>query len=354
MDNTTLSNAAPPPGWVGGFPQSNPKFAYPHPDLTSLPMLDNMANISKLQRQMKILWPEFSWETQPGKSTPQRCYQMFAPDISRIGYTDEGRVYSIMCPQQGLWLKDILCLNVEVTVTSQRGWVDEPNKRLAADMTVEGKIWFTPRDFQSDLVKRLWNDIDKLERRGFPFSKANALRVATSSVGTGSDPIFPVLDGPSDRFTSPDFAKHQQVAYTLGHIDVQIDQIIPTNDPLVDKFNTIVLQLFNLGSGNMLLQDTVLSWNVWFDSPELVDQKEWADHAELWRKSIDAHHGSPEGEGTQARFFDGTYFKPTLSEGEIKAAVEKLGAILAEAAVEAAGWTLLGWLKKLWKRLFGG
>ncbi|NNF35049.1 MAG: hypothetical protein HKN68_13125, partial [Saprospiraceae bacterium] len=90
----TLINEVPVVGWVGGFVMENPAFAYPSPDLSSLDMLGNMENIDKLQRQQKVVWPEFSWETEPGNSDPMRCFQMFAPDISRLGYTDEGRVYS--------------------------------------------------------------------------------------------------------------------------------------------------------------------------------------------------------------------------------------------------------------------
>ncbi|MDE5090066.1 MAG: hypothetical protein O4805_24260, partial [Trichodesmium sp. St16_bin2-tuft] len=86
-------------GWVGGFEQSNPAFAYPNPDLSSLDFLDNMDNIKLLQRQQKVLWPEFSWKTEPDKEDGKRCYRMFAPDISRLGYTNEGRIYSIICPQ---------------------------------------------------------------------------------------------------------------------------------------------------------------------------------------------------------------------------------------------------------------
>ena len=35
-------------------------------------------------------------------------------------------------------------LNVEVTVTGNRGWVDETTKEIAVDMGVVGKIWFAP------------------------------------------------------------------------------------------------------------------------------------------------------------------------------------------------------------------
>ena len=70
-------------------------------NLSSLPILGNMANIDKLQRQQKVCWPEFSWQTVPDQER-SRCFQMFSPDISRVGYTDKGRVYSIICPQQGV------------------------------------------------------------------------------------------------------------------------------------------------------------------------------------------------------------------------------------------------------------
>ena len=44
-----------PPGWKGGFAQSNPAFAYPqtHPDLSSIPVTTNLENIPKVTRMMK-------------------------------------------------------------------------------------------------------------------------------------------------------------------------------------------------------------------------------------------------------------------------------------------------------------
>jgi hypothetical protein len=88
------------------------------------------------------------------------------------------------------------------------------------------------------------------------------------------------------------------------------------------------LDIFNLAAGNMLKQFNVLSWNVWFTAPDLVDQAEWAAHAEYWRTSLDADHGSPDGEGSPARYFDGSPFKPveTIAEEEeaiLKAWMEK-------------------------------
>ena len=44
-----------------------------------------------------------------------------------------------------------------------------------------------------------------------------------------------------------------------------------------------------------------------------MDQAEWAAHAEFWRTSIDADHGSPDGDGSPARYFDGSPFKPVAT-----------------------------------------
>ncbi|MEL7427009.1 MAG: hypothetical protein AAFN81_28710 [Bacteroidota bacterium] len=308
-DLRKLINKTPVDGWVGGFVESNPAFGYPDPDLSSLPVLDNLDNIPKLQRQQKVVWPEFSWETEPGEADPKRCYQMFAPDISRLGYTDEGRVFSIICPQQGTTSPHLGSMNVEVTVTGNRGWANEANKELAADMSVVGKIWFSPSSHEHKLVKQLIKIFTK-NKMNFPGSKADAIVVETFKPGHPDQALFPLTKGLTDRFPMPDFAKHEEISWNVAHLDVEIGGIRKTGDDKADKFNQFVLDTFNTASGNMLKKGNILSWNVWFTAPELVDTEEWEDHAELWRQSIQADHGSPEGPGTDARYFDGTPFKP--------------------------------------------
>ncbi|SDH66418.1 hypothetical protein [Chitinophaga filiformis] len=307
-----------PPGWVGGFPQSNSHFAYPYPNLSSLPMLDNMDNIDLLERQQSVEWPEFSWETEKGKPDTKRCFVMFSPDISRIGYDDYGRVYSIICPQQGIWIPGIGCLNVEVTVTGQRGWVDEPNREfnLAADMTVEGKIWFSPSAKQNLFVKLLWSLFRK-SSLPFPSEKAHAIKVTTHEFQNPAQPIFPVRRGESSLFVSPEFARHPH-AWGVGNVEVEIGPIVKTNHEIVDEFNTLVMDLFNLASGNMLQRGNLLSWNVWFTEPCLVNKEEWRTHAERWRHSIDEDHGSPTGPGRAPKFFNGEDFHPIKERIEEK------------------------------------
>lgn len=297
-----------PNTWIGGFAQSNPAFAYPNPDLSSLPMLDNMANIDLLQRQQAAIWPEFSWESQQGAHDPKRVFQRFAPDISRLGYTDTGRIYSIICPQQGICYPGFGCMNVEVTVTGQRGWVDETSREMAADMTVEGKIWFTPLALASPTVKALW-DAFKNSNLPFPSTKAQAIRVTTHKYQTPGQPIFPVHSGQTSIFKSPGFALHQE-AWATANVQVEIGPILKTSNALVDEFNQLVLDFFNLASGNMLLDGNLLSWNIWFTGPSIVDTVEWREHAQKWRDSIDVNHGSPNGDGSSPKYFDGTPFNP--------------------------------------------
>ena len=249
-------------------------------------MLDNMANIPRIKRQQPVYWPEFSWETVQEKPD-SRCFQMFAHNISRIGYDDTGRIWSIICPQQGACVPNITCLNVEVTVTGQRGWVNETNREsgIAADMTVEGKIWFSNSGLQQQTIQDFLAFFTS-KSLPFPSTKDNAIRVTTHLPGNPVQPIFPLRSGQTKLFTSPDFAIHDE-AWAVANIDVEIGPIKKTDSVLVDDFNQLVMEFFNLASGNMLQPGNVLSWNVWLNSPTVVDQDEWTTHAERWRDSID-------------------------------------------------------------------
>ena len=315
-----VPSKTPAPGWVGGFSTSNPKFAYPHPDLSSLPMLDNMANIPLLKRQLDVLWPEFSWETVIGDAS-SRCFQMFAPDISRAGYDNAGRVYSIICPQQGVYSPTLGDLNIEVTVTGQRGWVNESapdldQELVAADMTVTGKIWFGPVA-KDRLAFKLLKLILEDQRLPFPLDKDHAIQVTLHRVGDPTEPIIAVRSGINDGFKNPGFAMHEDEAWAVANVAVEIGPIQSSNNAMVDDFNAMVMDIFNLASGNLLRPGNVLTWNVWVDAPTIVHPAEWKAHAKKWRKSIDTGHGSPDGPGTRPRYFDGTYFQP------IDAIVEK-------------------------------
>ena len=165
------------------------------------PCYDNMANIDLLQRQQKVCWPEFSWRTVLADET-SRCFQMFSPDISRVGYTDKGRVYSIICPQQGVYHPHLGTLNIEVTVTGNRGWVDEKapkDANVAADLTTQAQIWFSPGAHQNSLVKFLWT-LFANNGHPFPSSKAQSIKLTLHNSQNKTLSILPARSGESTRF----------------------------------------------------------------------------------------------------------------------------------------------------------
>lgn len=311
-----------PDGYVGGFAQSQEQYAYPQlaPDLSDIPVMDNMDNIDKLTRQQQVHWPQFSWCSKLGDPS-SRIYQMFAPNISRLGYNDEGRVYSIICPQQGFGTALLGEMNVEVTVTGCRGWAEEDKQTIYADLGVKGRIWFTTNSQSLPLLRTL-NEI--LGEKGFPMSKAQSINVTTHNPREPWNPWFRLMNGTAPEFPHPEYVQHWDEAYGVAHLNVEIGAMEKTGDEKIDDFNQMVLDIFNLGSGNILTKGNTLSWNVWFTEPELVDQKEWQDHADFWRKSLDVLHRSPTdltNKYDEQTYYDGTVFKPlqnaALTEAKI-------------------------------------
>ena len=194
----------------------------------------------------------------------------------------------------------------------QRGWVDEPSKTLAADISVEGNIWFSPSAHENFFVKMIW---DLFAKNGLPFpsAKANAIKVNLYNAENPIKQALPVRVGKSNRFKNPAFARHKDHAFAVSNVEVKIGPIQKVGHEVVDDFNQLVMDAFNLASGNLLQPGNILTWNVWVTGPQLVDQQEWRDHAERWRKSIDTGHVTPDGPGKPPKYFDGRPFSPINS-----------------------------------------
>lgn len=307
---------------AGNLPaNSTPRFA----------LADNLANITQITRMWRAQWPEFSWLTVPGDAT-SRCYQMFAPDISRVGYgnwdadSDSFQVLAVMCPQQGIWIQAIEgTLNIEVTVTGSGGKVRESPMWIEAQITIEPKIWFSPDTVQNNvLVKLLWK-LFGMVGIPFPDSKVNAIRLTAYGVDKQDQPLQPqsreldIQNELDPNYHVPPFAMHNQpdiygeVAACSVHLAVEIGQVIPTGNELADWFNALVMDIFNLASGNLLRYQNVLSWNVWTLEPEQVFTPEWEQHAEYWRFSLDVNHRSPEGNGRNPQYYNGEPFIPEIA-----------------------------------------
>ena len=290
-----------PAGWIGGFSDNPPGQPYPNAELlSSLPFEGNLDHIPNINRMLRAKWPEFSWEVTKGDPNT-RMYQMFAPDISRLGYDNTGRVWSIICPQQGIYFPTIgATMNIEVTVTGNRGWINElaPTETLfAADITIKPTIWFSPDSVDGWFWQKLL-ELDNKWSNQLALSKLKGIRINTSNED-GTNDIVQVRMGEYPDYPFPTRANHWgDYAWAVANLGITIGSIASTSNPNVDEFNSKVMELFNLGSGNLLQENSLLIWNLWAGSPELVNQDEWAHHAEYWRHSIDVNHRPPEGEGT--------------------------------------------------------
>lgn len=225
-------------------------------------------------------------------------------DISRMGYDDEGCIYSIICPQQGQGSAFIGELNIEATVTGCRGWVKEDEYTMFADLGVIAQIWYTP-DVNNPIQKAIAKVLDS---KNLPTSKENSIKIPVHSVGQPWNSVFTVQNGTSPEFRQPESTQHDREAYGVGHFTIEIDEMKKTGNEKVDDFNQVILDIFNIAFGNMLAKGQRVSWNVCTGEPEKVDQDEWHTHSERWRKSLEKHHCYPDGTN---KFDDITYYDGT-------------------------------------------
>ena len=303
---TTLS--AVPEGWKGGFKDTHPDFCYQvvQPDLLDVPIMGNLENIDKITRMQRIFWPQFSWQSIPGDES-SRIYEVFAKDISRIGYDDDGRIWSLICPQRGRFIPGLGTVFLEVTVTGVRGWVDEPTHSAYADIGVVGMLWIEADE--NPVVEFISNILDE---KLFPFSKEHAVKVRAYEVGKPYEEFWPMTNGTDPAFYHPQFAQHWEEAFSVYNLQVEIGKQIMTGEKLVDDFNALIIELFNSVSGNIFAQGQKVAWNVWANEPELVNTEEWKEHAGKWYQSIKVDHKYPEGDPGVPLYFDGRPFEPEL------------------------------------------
>ncbi|KAK1740393.1 hypothetical protein QTG54_008488 [Skeletonema marinoi] len=225
---TTLS--AVPEGWKGGFKDTHPDFCYQvvQPDLSDLPIMGNLENI--------------------GKNHPH-AEDLLAPvllaDISRIGYDDDGRIWSIICPQRGRFIPGLGTVFIEVTVNGVRGWVDEPTHSGYADLGVVGKLWIEADE--NPVVEFISNILDDMH---FPFSKEHSAKVRAFQVGKPYEEFWPMTNGTDPAFYHPQFAQHWEEAFSVYNLEVEVGKQIMTGEKLVDDFNAMIIELFNSLSGN--------------------------------------------------------------------------------------------------------
>jgi len=312
-----------PEGYVGGYAESNPNFAYPttSPDLSSMNMTTNLANIRKLTRQQKIKWPEFTWLSILGDPS-SRLYCTFPEGISRMGYDDEGKVWSIICPQLGAYGNPMLGeLNIEVTVTGVRGWTKETKdteRSSCIDIGVMVQFWLSSDDQTSPFFKVLVEFMNEHAQGQLPLEKSKAIQIETSERNNLRQPLSRVSKGMNPDISVPLEKQHWDEAYAVINLSIQINKIKSVDNQLdiVTDFNHLLIDIFNLNGGNMMKPGNILSWNIWFQEPELVDKVEWKTHAERYRKSVDVRPTNSIGPNTASSFtnFNGVITNPVKDD----------------------------------------
>jgi len=165
----------------------------------------NLQHIPKIQRMMKFEYPEFNWQMTLGDEET-RCYQKFAQYISRFGYDDRGKVWSVIYPQQGLatFMGNV---NIKITVTGVRGWIDENKKKVSSDIGVKGQVWFSTESKCLKAFNRFMHRY-KGTPYEFPLSKINAIKQTTHKQGDPSDPHLCISSGVNKIIRNPKFAEH--------------------------------------------------------------------------------------------------------------------------------------------------
>ena len=236
---TTSDQFIPPPGWRGGFVGTNADFAYPNvsnPNTITIPYTSNkqIDNIRKITRWQNVTFPEFSWCVTNGIEA-SRIYTRFDQNISRVGYDNSGRIWSIVCPQKSWPISNVGHVTLEATVNYQRGWVDEPNKLMYGQLSVSGYLWI---DFhkRSKLLKKVASILHKDDGmtsaeataggkepgKGFfykfPFNKANAMYVPSHTQGDCNQPAFPLITGNDPGIPQPNFTLHFDESFDSSHM----------------------------------------------------------------------------------------------------------------------------------------
>jgi len=329
--------------WVGGYIGKNEKLDYPQtkPDLSSVPMTGNHDNIDKLDRMMKVKYPEFSWLVDKGDTSTRRYIKMYH-DISRIAYTNEGKVYSIICPQLGLDL-DRFCLpgtgNIEIHVGAVRGWVNEDTHTVCADVTLEAIVWIDMKESEKRKHPHLARFVEKLDTLGLPFSKENGMVISAYCPGKPYEPNCPLLNGTDSSPPVPIYAEHDE-SFSVAHIATKIVNT-KTGIERTDDVYEILSLFMEIILPGMLSPGSIIDWNLWFESPEPVNQTEWRDHTEGMRLGIRDHNrGTDLGrEIGMLRNYDGNYDEESTTLHmifrRIPAILRKLNMVLKKHHLEA-------------------
>merc|ERR1712238_10067 len=177
-------------------------------------------------------------------------------------------------------------------VAGVRGWTKETKdteRSSCIDIGVMVQFWLSSDDHTSPFFKVLLEFMNEHAQGQLPLEKSKAIQIETSEVNNLRQPLSRVSSGMSPGISVPLEKQHWDEAYAVINLSIQINKIKSVDNQLdiVTDFNHLLIAIFNISGGNMMKPGNILSWNIWFQEPELVDKVEWKTHAERYRKSVD-------------------------------------------------------------------
>jgi len=269
-----------PKGFVGGCEGFGQRPGDPLFD--NLPMKGNHENDDRGQRMMRAWWPEFNWREFPQDLTnTDMVYERVNQDISRLLYTDDGEILSLICPQRGKCIKSFGCVKVEVTVSKVKGWVDEKNKQSHGSFEGYLTIWVDKYDIEREehLMKLFLDNYP--DKSDLPTSKANGIIVP-----------YGRTDKEGSNTTHTEFRDNNNIspklhneAYMVISLSAFVGKPNKTDDRKIDLVNQFLIDLSTVYTNNMFLPGQLLTWDLYLIKPEVVDKEEYMKHVEEMRVS---------------------------------------------------------------------
>ena len=336
---TNCITSQPPWGTGGIF-----KNSLPGPNgnkiIDDIPWLTNNVNDEHITRQMYARWPEFSWMRNgvPEGQGGRRIFQQLPQDVSRIGYSDNGKAFHVICPVFGS-ASLLGNANIEFTVTKTRGYVDEgelhPDGAVAGndriwtefDIGVTVKIWFSN---PSGLLGKLFAAMDGISGWQTPTSKPHAIEIPLYDAETNRD-YLRIRHGQNPAFNNPPSRQHPEAAgvcYLYGYSKGPTDKYQNKKALVLSQF---LVDQINDESNGMFTKNNHLTWNLWAGCPHAVDPEEYSNHTQHWREAINTPQGAQHTNKPQMVIENGREVPapgPATSYGDLALDVAALAAAL--------------------------
>tara|TARA_Y100000768_G_scaffold365501_1_gene326846 strand:- start:9823 stop:10974 length:1152 start_codon:yes stop_codon:yes gene_type:complete len=249
----------------------------------NIPLRGNHDRDKEGTRMMRGWWPEFNWLEYPGTKYKNKVYRRADQDITRILYNNRGEILSLICPQFGICLPHLGCIRVEVTVTHVKGWINEINKKCRGNAKIVIQLWIDDysNKNQSGLIKYITDNY----KGNLPFNKKNAIRIKCYADKENTNELIKFQDM-NDIIPN----LHPDANMIVGMEGVRVGKVENNKNYYIDN---LIIELASIQSSNFIVPNNIISWQVYFTHPELVNMNEYLKHVKELKHSIELTTNNP-------------------------------------------------------------